>query len=78
MPEGYKTSDMKAQMLKDIRTTWNIGVFYDDSPYNVEAARELGVNARLVPGNEEFWLKNGDGTVAPTSRYGFPHLQGVV
>jgi hypothetical protein len=69
---------MKAQMLKDIRTTWNIETFYDDSPYNVGAARELGVKALMVPGNEDYWLENGEGTVPHTQRYGLPHLQGVV
>ena len=77
-PREYRTSQMKAQMLKDVRKTWNIEAFYDDSPYNVGAARELGVNALMVPGNEEFWLKNGEGTGAPTSKYGSPHLEGVV
>jgi hypothetical protein len=40
--------------------TYNVLSFYDDSPYTIAAARDLGVNAVYVPGNEEYWLAKGE------------------
>lgn len=55
-----KSSDAKRDMLEDIGKRWEILAFYDDSPFNVQVARDLGVNAVLVPGNEHFWAQKGD------------------
>ena len=52
----YKASEVKTKMLKDISKTWEVHHFYDDSPFNVKAAQELGMPATLVPGNEDYWL----------------------
>ncbi len=51
--------DLKVGMLRDIQETWEVEAFYDDSPYNVAAARGLGVNAVYVPGNEPYWRSKG-------------------
>lgn len=55
-----KSSDAKRDMLSDIMKTWDIVLFFDDSPFNVAAAVELGVAAIHVPGNEAFWSQRGD------------------
>lgn len=47
--------ELKTGMLHDIQKTWEIVSFHDDSPFTIDAAREMGVNAVHVPGNEEFW-----------------------
>ena len=54
------SSDAKRDMLTDIMKTWDIITFFDDSPFNVAVARDLGVDAVQVPGNEEFWSQRGD------------------
>ena len=54
------TSDAKRAMLKNVQKTWDVLAFYDDSPYNVAVARELGIQAIHVPGNEEYWAERGD------------------
>ena len=51
--------DLKVGMLRDIQETWEVEAFYDDSPFNVAAARALGVNARYVAGNEDYWASKG-------------------
>jgi hypothetical protein len=51
--------DLKVEMLRDIQSTWEVEAFYDDSPYNVAAARGLGVNAHYVAGNESYWRSKG-------------------
>ena len=51
--------DLKVGMLRDIQETWEVECFYDDSPYNVAAARDLGINARYVNGNEAYWRSKG-------------------
>jgi FMN phosphatase YigB (HAD superfamily) len=51
--------DLKVEMLRDIQETWEVEAFYDDSPFNVAAARDLGVNAVYVPGNESYWRSKG-------------------
>ena len=55
-----KTSDAKRDMLRSIMQTWHVVCFWDDSPYNVAAARELGIHAVQVPGNEAYWAERGD------------------
>ncbi len=54
------SSEAKHDMLTDIMKTWEIRAFYDDSPFNVAVARNLGIRGVLVPGNEEFWAQRGD------------------
>jgi len=54
------TSELKKQMLLSVSTNWDIEAFYDDSPFNVEAAKEMGVNAVHVAGNEAYWATAGD------------------
>ena len=54
------TSELKMQMLLSVSTNWDIEAFYDDSPYNIEAAKEMGVNAVHVTGNERYWATAGD------------------
>jgi acid phosphatase class B len=49
------TSELKGQMLTSISTNWDIEAFYDDSPFTIAAAQEMGVNAVLVAGNEAYW-----------------------
>jgi FMN phosphatase YigB (HAD superfamily) len=51
--------DLKREMLTDIQKTYEIVSFHDDSPWTVAAAREMGVNAVFVPGNEDYWLSKG-------------------
>ena len=51
--------DLKVGMLRDIQETWEVEAFYDDSPFNVAAARGLGVNSVYVPGNEPYWRSKG-------------------
>lgn len=51
--------DLKAEMLKDIQATYEIVSFHDDSPANVLRARDLGINAIYVPGNEAYWASKG-------------------
>ena len=55
------TSELKMQMLLSVSTNWDIEAFYDDSPYNIEAAKDMGINAIHVKGNEEYWSKVGPG-----------------
>ena len=54
------SSEAKRDMLTDIMKTWEIVTFFDDSPFNVAVARDLGVDAVQVEGNEEFWAQRGD------------------
>ncbi len=54
------SSDAKRDMLQHIQKTWDVVAFYDDSPFNVAVARELGILGVQVPGNEEFWAQRGD------------------
>jgi len=54
------SSDAKRDMLTDIMKTWEIITFFDDSPFNVAVARDLGIDAIQVEGNEEFWAQRGD------------------
>lgn len=56
--------ELKVQMLTDIRATWEVEAFYDDSPLTVSTARAFGVNARYVAGNESYWASKGQ--VPPT------------
>ncbi len=51
--------DLKTDMLRDILQTYEVVSFHDDSPWNVAAARGLGVNAVFVPGNEDYWVEKG-------------------
>ena len=51
--------DLKVGMLRDIMQTYKVVSFHDDSPWNVAAARELGVNTVFVPGNEGYWTEKG-------------------
>jgi hypothetical protein len=46
-------------MLRDLMQTYDVLSFHDDSPFTVAAARDLGVNAVYVPGNEEYWESKG-------------------
>jgi FMN phosphatase YigB (HAD superfamily) len=54
------SSEAKRDMLQHIQKTWEIVCFYDDSPHNVRVARELGIQAIQIPGNEAFWAQRGD------------------
>jgi hypothetical protein len=47
--------DLKTDMLRDIMRTYDVLSFHDDSPYTIAAAKQIGVNAVFVPGNEEYW-----------------------
>jgi hydroxymethylpyrimidine pyrophosphatase-like HAD family hydrolase len=51
----YKAEHVKTKMFEDILSKWEVEAFYDDSPYTVDAIKELGVNAVYVPGNEAYW-----------------------
>lgn len=59
--QNYTVSahQLKAEMLKDVLKTYEIVSFHDDSPANVLTARDLGINAVFVPGNEEYWASKG-------------------
>ena len=50
---------LKEHMLRDILRQHQIEVFYDDNPYCCLAARDMGVPALWVEGNEEYWLPRG-------------------
>lgn len=52
--------NLKQDMLRDIQRTYEVVSFHDDSPYTVAAAREMGVNAVYVPGNEAYWARKGE------------------
>ena len=52
--------DLKTEMLRDIMKTYEVISFHDDSPFNVKAARDIGVNAIHVPGNEAYWKERGE------------------
>jgi hypothetical protein len=52
---NYKAADVKVKMFEDILEKWEVEAFYDDSPFTIEAAQQIGVNAVFVPGNEEYW-----------------------
>jgi hypothetical protein len=52
--------DLKVDMLQNIFDVYTVLSFHDDSPFTVAAALDLGVNALLVPGNEEYWTAKGE------------------
>ena len=54
------SSEAKRDMLQHIKKTWDVVAFYDDSPFNVAVAKELGILGVQVPGNEDFWAQRGD------------------
>jgi len=51
----YQAEHVKTKMFEDILETWEVEAFYDDSPHNVAAIQDMGVNAIHVPGNEAYW-----------------------
>ena len=57
-------SSIKQEMLTDILSQWQVEAFYDDSPWTIAAAQQIGVNAIYVPGNEEYWYGRGAETVS--------------
>ena len=57
----YNAAQVKTKMFEDILSKWEVEAFYDDSPYTVEAIKELGINAVHVPGNETYWASVGGG-----------------
>jgi hypothetical protein len=66
MRDGYQprevaTSQVKAAMLTSVLRTWEVEAFYDDSPWTIQAATDMGLNAVLVPGKEAWWAERGDG-----------------
>lgn len=55
LPQGYPPHELKRGMLLDIREHWDVVGFWDDAPLNVAVARDLGIPATHVPGNESYW-----------------------
>ena len=55
LSHGYPPHELKREMLLDIQSHWVVAGFYDDAPLNVAVARELGIPATHVPGNEAYW-----------------------
>jgi hypothetical protein len=49
--------DLKTDMLLDIMRTYTVLSFHDDSMLTCLSARDLGVPANWVPGNEKYWLE---------------------